>query len=410
MMVPAEISAAQIILTFWDANTKHFPAYLTAISLCVILPNLLGVNWFGEAEFFFSALKLCIIIGLILAGLIIDLGGGPDHKRIGFHYWKHPGAMNTYLEKGGAGRFLGLLSVLIQASFSYMGEELVSIAAGETRSPRRNIRKAVRRTFYRIMIFYILGIWITGMIVPYDDKNLLTITGNAAQSPFVIALRRAGIKGLPHVINACVFTSALSAGNCFLYTGSRTLYGLGVRGQAPRIFTYTTEKGVPLAALLITSCFTLFSFLTIHKGANRVFDWFVTLSTVGGLFAWLTITSTYIGFWRGLRAQGIDRTTFIYYSPLQPYLAIWGTFWITIIIIINGFSVFWEFKASNFVASYILIPFLPLLFVGYKLYHGTRWWRPEEMDFVMGIPSVEETEEPEELRITIGEKIAAFLF
>ncbi|KAF8324365.1 general amino acid permease 1 [Cantharellus anzutake] len=400
--VPVEVSAAQIILTFWDPNTKHFSAYITVISLCVILVNLFGVRWFGESEFVFSIIKLSLITGLIIAGLIIDLGGGPDHDRIGFRYWKHPGAMNTYLEPGGLGRFLAILGTLVQAAFSYQGVELVAIAASETRSPRRNIRKAVRRVFYRIIIFYVLGILITGMIVPFDDKNLLSDVGNAAESPYVIAIRRAGIRGLPHVINACVFTSAFSAGNSFLYTSSRILYGLALRGQAPRFFAHTTSRGLPLYAVLASGCFPFLAFLTVSNGANTVFNWFVNLSTVGGFFAWLAINSTYIGFWRGLRAQGIDRTKFVYWSPFQPYLAIWGTFWLSILILINGFAVFWSFNASDFLTSYINVPLAVILFVGYK-------W-PEEMDFVTGIPSLSETEEEEIPPKNLGEKIAAVLF
>ncbi|KAG6826863.1 hypothetical protein H0H92_014121 [Tricholoma furcatifolium] len=73
--------------------------------------------------------------------------------------------------------------------------EFVAIAASETESPRRNIKKAVRRVFWRILIFYILGIIIIGMLVAYDDPALLTSTGTAAQSPFVIAMNRAGVKG-----------------------------------------------------------------------------------------------------------------------------------------------------------------------------------------------------------------------
>lgn len=51
--------------------------------------------------------------------------------------------------------------------------ELVAVAASETENPRRNIAKAVRRVFYRIVIFYILGVLVTGMLVPYTDANLL---------------------------------------------------------------------------------------------------------------------------------------------------------------------------------------------------------------------------------------------
>lgn len=96
---------------------------------------------------------------MIVTGLIVDLGGGPTHDRVGFRYWKNPGALAqsdlVSADKVGLGRFLGLLSVLIQAALSFQGMELVAIAASETESPRRNISKAVRRVFYRILVFYV---------------------------------------------------------------------------------------------------------------------------------------------------------------------------------------------------------------------------------------------------------------
>jgi len=68
-------------------------------------------------------------------------------------------------------------------------------------------------------------------------------------SPYVIAVNRAGIKVLPHIINAAVFTSAFSAGNSFLYSSSRVLFGLSIRGQAPKIFSRVTKAGLPFIAV-----------------------------------------------------------------------------------------------------------------------------------------------------------------
>ncbi|KAF8317135.1 general amino acid permease 1 [Clavulina sp. PMI_390] len=403
--IPVEISAAQIVLTFWDSNTDHFPIYLTIICLIVIGINLFGARWFGESEVVFSSIKLMLITGLIIAGLVIDLGGAPNHDRIGFRYWKHPGAMNSYLEPGADGRWIAMLSVLVGAGFSYQGVELVAIAASETRSPRRNIKKAVGRVFYRIIVFYILGVFVTGLLVPYDDPNLLQSTGNASESPYVIAMTRAGIRGLPHVINAAVFTSAFSAANSFLFTASRILYGLSLRGQAPKIFTYTTKSGLPLAAILAASCFPWLSFMTIASGANTVFTWFQNLTTVSGFFAWLGINATYLGFYRGLKAQGIDRSTLYYAAPGQPYVAIWAVFWLTFCILVNGIHVFWDFTASGFLTAYLNVPLFFMLWGGWKVVKRTKWWKPEEMDFVSGIPTIEETEEELIPPTTLGGKI-----
>ena len=69
-------------------------------------------------------------------------------------------------------------------------------AASETESPRRNVVKAVRRVFWRIFLFYICGTLIIGMTVPSNDPRLLRPTGTAAQSPYIIAMERAGIRSV----------------------------------------------------------------------------------------------------------------------------------------------------------------------------------------------------------------------
>jgi amino acid transporter len=106
--------------------------------------------------------------------------------------------------------------------------------------------------FWCIIVFYILGILIPCMLVPFDDPDLLNGGGTAAQSPRVIAMCRAGIHTLPSIINAAIFTSVFSAGNSFLFCSSRILYGLSIRGQAPRIFTYCTSNGLPIVGVLFS--------------------------------------------------------------------------------------------------------------------------------------------------------------
>ncbi|KAF8916133.1 general APC amino acid permease [Mucidula mucida] len=410
--VPVEVSAATILLTFWDPNTGHTGIYIAVILVLMCVINIFGVRYFGESEFIFSLIKLSTIIGLILAGLVIDLGGGPDHDRIGFRYWKNPGAINRagLVSNIHTDRFLALLSVIVQAAFSFQGMELVAIAASETESPRRNIRKAVKRVFFRIVLFYILGILMIGMLVAYDDDALLNSTGNAAQSPFVIAINRAGIQVLPHIINGAVFTSAFSAGNSFLFCGSRILYGLALRGQAPRILTRCTKKGLPLVAVLVTSCFTLLSFMSINSGAETVFNWFVNLTTTGGFIGWFCINLTYIFFRRGMIAQGFDLKSNVYHNNWQPWISYWGVFWTVFFTLVNGYAVFFDFNVSDFLVAYINLPIFAAFYFGYKIVKRTSIWKSEEMDLTTGIPTIEETELPEVPPTTFLEKVAAILF
>lgn len=145
--------------------------------------------------------------------------------------------------EGATGRFLSFFSVLIYAAFTYAGVEMIAAAAGEAENPRRNVPKAVRRVIWRILLFYVLGSLAIGCMVASDDENLLGGKG-AARSPWVIGISTAGIKVLPHIINAAILTSAASSANAFLYTGSRYLYALASEGQAPRVLLTCTKRSV----------------------------------------------------------------------------------------------------------------------------------------------------------------------
>ncbi|KAI6044173.1 amino acid permease/ SLC12A domain-containing protein [Pisolithus marmoratus] len=411
--IPVGITGAQLLISFWDDNTNHVAIYMVVISCLVILINVVGVRWFGEVEFGFALIKLSLITGLVLTGLVIDLGGAPNHQRLGFQYWKNPGVIagaGLVPKHIGLDRFLGILSVIVQAGFSFGGMELVAVAAAETESPRRNTAKAARRVFYRIYIFYILGIFIAGLLVPYNDPDLLQTTGNAAQSPYVIATIRAGIKVLPSIINAGVLTSAFSASNTYLFCSSRILYGLSLRGQAPYIFARCMSSGVPIVAVGFTGVFAFLSLMNMSSGSETVFNWLVNLTAIGGFFTWVSINLTYLFFYRGLRAQGVDRKRLQYRNLLQPGLAIWGLMWCIFFILVNGFKVFWSFDASEFLAAYINIPIFFSLYMCWKITKRTKVWKPKEMDFVSGIPPPRDTESPESLPTTFWHKVAAVLF
>ena len=105
-------------------------------------------------------------------------------------------------------------------------EGIIQIAAGEAKNPRRSLPKAIRGVYIRLLLygpshlhptamliigrrFYIGGVTIIGLLVPSNSPGLNLTERTAAASPFVIAIKTAGIKGLPSVINACLLTSGV---------------------------------------------------------------------------------------------------------------------------------------------------------------------------------------------------------
>jgi amino acid transporter len=169
----AEISAASLVIAYWRENDNLVALWITIIIVFVICLNIFAVRIYGEAEFIFASVKILTIIGLLIMAFILDLGGGPKHQMLGFHYWKEGPIKQYPVTVGGPlGRFLAFFSTLVQASFSYGGVEMVAIAAGEAENPLKNIPKAVRRVFWRILFFYVLGSLAIGVLVSSNNEDL----------------------------------------------------------------------------------------------------------------------------------------------------------------------------------------------------------------------------------------------
>lgn len=265
---------------------------------------------------------------------------------------------------------------------------------------------------YRIMIFYILAILIIGMLVPYNDPHLLSNTGTAASSPFVLAFERAGIQVLPSIINAVILTSAFSAGSSGLYSHSRILYGLALRGQAPKIFARCDKRGIPYVALGINVAFLAFSFLGVSAGASTALTWLVNVTTSAALIGWLVICATYLRFKAGLDAQGYPRSALLFKVPLQPLPTYWAMFWISVVLVFNGWELFTpgHWSTTSFVVAYISIPVFFALVAFAAIWKRSPWKKPVELDFVTGIPTEEELYVEEKPPTTWYGKTASFLF
>ncbi|KAJ3719684.1 amino acid permease [Lentinula raphanica] len=392
IILPAELSAAAVLINYWDSNTQLNYAWITICLLVVVAINMCGAGVYGEAEFIFASIKVLTITGLIILGIVIDLGGGPNHDRLGFRYWKNPGPFVQYDGISGAtGRFLGWWAVISQAAFSFIGTEIVAIAAGEAKNPRRNLPKAIKRVYVRILLFYIGGTFVIGLLVPSNDPDLNLDSGTAASSPFVIAIQNAGISGLPSLINACLLTSAWSAASSDLYTSSRALYGLAISGNAPRFLMRTSKKGLPYICLLICASFSLLAFMGVSSGAGTVFGWFSNMTSMAGLLTWFGINLTYIRFHKGLKVQGFDRSRLPYIAPLQPYAAWYALFMTMLFCVFSGFSVFLkgEWDTATFVTNYLPLAGFPLLYIGAKFVYRQPIVKARDMDFVSNIAEIE---------------------
>lgn len=234
---------------------------------------------------------------------------------------------------------------------------------------------SAKRVTFRIGFFYILGAILISMIVDPNNPSLVSGTGNANSSPWVIAIQQAGINILPSIVNACILVSAWSAGNSYCWVGSRMILAMTTDHQLPQFFGKTWSNGVPWVAVIASWLFGPLAYLSLGTGGpSQAFAWLQNLSTVAGLIAWATLCFCYIRFYAALKAQGVSRDSFPWKAPLQPYAAWVGFIGATIITFISGFSVFLKgnWSASSFVASYVGIPIFIVPIIVWKLCYKTK--------------------------------------
>ena len=162
----------------------------------------------------------------------------------------------------------------------------MGVTVGEAQNPRKTIPRAIQLTFWRIMIFYVLSVFLLGMIVPYNSPELAFANkqgSKASTSPSVVAISLAGIKALSGILNGCILLFVFSAANSDLYIASRTIYGLASQGKAPRILARTDAHGVPIFSLGLSALFCLLAFMNVSSSSKVVFGYSVNLVTIFGL-------------------------------------------------------------------------------------------------------------------------------
>ncbi|OKL57217.1 hypothetical protein UA08_07684 [Talaromyces atroroseus] len=380
-----ELTASGLIIQYWDKSIS-IGIFIAIFWVCITCLNMLPVGFYGELEFWLSSIKIITIVGFMIFAICIDAGAG-QHGYLGFHTWGNPGAFAPYLleSTGAKAKFVGFWAVLIQAGFSYQGTELVGIAVGECENPRKTMPAAIRKTFYRILLFFVLTIFFIGLLVPYTNKQLLSGNTDASASPFVIAANLAGVKVLPGIINGVLLTVVLSAANSNVYSGSRILIGLAQEGFAPRILKKTSHKGVPYYGVAVTSAIGLLGFLNLSNNGSTVFNWFVNISSVAGFISWSSLNGCHIAFMRALAARNISRDLLPYKAMWQPYFAWYGLFFNVLIILTQGFTA-WipTFSVSDFFISYVSLILFVVLYIGHKVFYRTRFVRPIDADLDTG--------------------------
>ncbi|MER5218789.1 amino acid permease [Streptomyces flaveus] len=276
VVLAVEATAGAVILESW---VPAVPQWAWALIVMVVLTatNLVSVGSFGEFEFWFAGIKVVAISGFIVLGGLAIFGilPGSDADTGFSNLTAHGG----FLPEGPGAILTGILLVV----FSFMGSEIVTLAAAESPDAQRQVAKATRSVIWRVGVFYVGSILVVVALLPWNDPSI------AEKGSYVAALDAIGIPHAGQIMNFIVLTAVLSCLNSGLYTASRMAFSLGQRGDAPRSFFKTNTRGVPQPAILASVAFGFVAVGFNYLWPDTVFQFLLNSSGAVALFVWLVI-------------------------------------------------------------------------------------------------------------------------
>lgn len=340
----AELSVVGTYINFWFPD---IPIWISALAFLVLVTiiNLFHVKAYGELEFWFAIIKVLAIIGMIVFGIaIIVFGIGNGGQPIGIsNLWQQGGFFPHGLQ--------GMIMSLVMVMFSFGGVELIGITAGEAENPRKSIPQAINQVVWRILLFYVGALTVILAIFPW---NQMAMTG----SPFVQIFTYVGIPSAANVLNVVVLTAALSAYNSALYSNGRMLYGLAVQKNAPRLFARLNSSGVPVAAILTSTGFTLIAVLLSYLNPEKVFLYLMALATIAIIINWAMILIVQLKF-RQSKVQEQQELAFkMPWHPVSSYISL-----LFLLGILGIMALIPDMRYSLYVAPAWLV----CLYAGYKV-------------------------------------------
>ncbi|KAK8041884.1 putative GAP1-General amino acid permease [Apiospora rasikravindrae] len=379
-VLPFELIAASITIKFWNESIS-MGVWVTVFLVALTFIQVFGIKGYGEVEFVLSMVKICACVGFIILGIVINCGGVGEQGYIGVKYWHDPGAFHN--------GFNGFCAVFVVAAFAFGGTELVGLAAAESENPRKAIPRAAKQVFFRIFLFYVVNLFVLGLILPSNDDRLLNSHGaNSKASPFVLAIQDAGIKVLPSIFNAVITVSVISVANSCTFGSTRTIQAMATRKMAPSFFSYVDKAGRPLYCVALQLCFGFLAYIGLAAEGMTIFNWLLSLTArvaVPRLQPEADPLPTPFGIWGSYIGLGLNILCLLatFYNALYP-------------------SPTATPNVEDFMQSYLALPLVLLLTLGWKIKSGdwSLYVKVQDMDLLAGarLLNPEDMEEQEEMR------------
>ena len=306
LVIPVEATAGAKILSGWI----DWPQWVFALIITALLTvtNLFSVANYGEFEFWFALVKVLAIVGFIGLGMFAILGLLPG---------SHTSGLSGFTDYGFfADGWSGVLAAMLTTMFTFMGTEIVTIAAAESNNPVEGIRKAVNSVIWRISLFYLGSIFVVIALTKWNSASL------QENGSYQEALNNMGLSKLATVLAFVILTAVASCLNSALYTASRMAYSLGQRGDAPKAFASTNKRGVPQVAILASVAVGFLAVFGNYLLPEKIFTYLLSTSGAIALFVYIVIAVTQLRARAAMDKAGARPAVRMWAFPVLTYLTI----------------------------------------------------------------------------------------
>ncbi|MGI2326909.1 amino acid permease [Planococcus sp. YIM B11945] len=344
-----ELITVSILMKRWFPDISTW-VWCVLFAVLLFAVNAFSSKSFAEVEFWFAGIKVLTIIAFILLGGaamfgFLEMDGGAAAPMLS-NFTDHGGLFPNGL--------IAILITMIGVNFSFQGTELVGIAAGESEDPEKNIPKAINSTIWRILIFFVLAMFVLAGLFPWQEAGLV-------ESPFVVVFDKIGIPYAADIMNFVIITAVLSVANSGLYATSRMLWSMSSKGMISSRFGKLTKKGVPLNALIASMLVGCLSLLCGVFAEDTVYLWLLSIAGFGCVVVWASIAlSAYLGR-RAYLGQGGDVKDLKFKMPLYPIVPLLA-FGLNLLILVSL-----AFIEEQRIALYCGIPFMIACYLYYNL-------------------------------------------
>ncbi|KGM28899.1 proline-specific permease ProY [Photorhabdus luminescens] len=320
----ADVTAFGFYMKLWFPHVEQWIWVLSIVCFIGAI-NLCHVKIFGEMEFWLSIVKVTAIIAMIIGGMTIMIygfGQETDHATGIASLWEYGGFMPNGIS--------GVIASLAIVMFAFGGIEVIGITASEAKNPEKTIPKAINAVPFRILLFYVLTLFILMCIYPWNQIG-------QEGSPFVQIFSSLGINSAANILNIVVITAAISAINSDIFGAGRMMYGMAQEGQAPKSFTKLSRNGVPWMTVIVMSAVLLIGVILNYLIPEEIFVIIASIATFATVWVWLMILLSQVAMRCKMSKEEVKTLKFpVPMWPIAPALTI--IFMVFVIVLLGYFE------------------------------------------------------------------------